>query len=77
MVSSPAAGPASAFEQAWRQFGARLFEAAPGLLTWVLVLAPAWIPIIFDTPGAFLVAGTVLAYDIYWLFRSVTVITGV
>ena len=27
---------------ALRTFGARLFEAAPGLVTWVLLLAPAW-----------------------------------
>src|ERR1700736_5387797 len=69
--------PASAFDQALHQFGARLFEAAPGLITWVLLLAPAWIPIIFPWPGAFVVAGSVLVFDIYWLLRSVTVVSGV
>jgi hypothetical protein len=59
-----------------RQFGARLFEAGPGLITWVLLLAPAWITIIFDTPGAFFIAGLVMAYDIYWLLRSVTAVAG-
>src|SRR6266550_2490822 len=69
--------PAPVWEHALRQFGARLFEAAPGLITWVLLLAPAWIPIIFPWPGAFVVAGGVLLFDIYWLLRSMTVVTGV
>jgi len=77
VATIPAAGPSSPVEQALRQFGARLFEAGPGLITWVLLLAPAWITIIFETPGAFFVAGLVLAYDVYWLLRSVTVVTGV
>src|SRR5579859_8270056 len=67
----------SAPELALRQFGARLFEAAPGLVTWVLLLAPAWIPIVFPWPGAFAVAGAVLIFDFYWLIRSVTVMRGV
>jgi len=64
-------------EEALRQFGARLFEAAPGLVTWILLLAPAWIPIVFPWPGAFAVAGAVLLFDIYWLIRSVSVVRGV
>jgi len=67
----------SALEVALRQFGARLFEAAPGLVTWILLLAPAWIPIVFPWPGAFAVAGAVLVFDVYWLVRSVSVVTGV
>src|SRR5207237_6942896 len=59
-------------EEALRQFGARLFEAAPGLVTWILLLAPAWIPIVFPWPGAFAVAGAVLLFDIYWLIRSIS-----
>ena len=77
MATVPAERPASALNQALTQFGARLFEAAPGLVTWVLLLAPAWIPIIFQTPGALAVAGAVLVFDVYWLFRSVTVVSGV
>src|SRR5438132_14238990 len=69
--------PAPVWEHALHQFGARLFEAAPGLITWILLLAPAWIPIIFPWPGAFVVAGVVLLFDIYWLLRSITVVTGV
>src|SRR2546426_10206263 len=69
--------PAPVWEHALRQFGARLFEAAPGLVTWVLLLAPAWIPIAFPFPGAFAVAGVVLVFDVYWLFRSVSVMRGV
>src|SRR5690349_13453927 len=61
--------PRSAPELALRQFGARLFEAAPGLVTWILLLAPAWIPIVFPWPGAFAVAGAVLLFDVYWLVR--------
>jgi hypothetical protein len=67
----------SALQEALRQFGARLFEAAPGLVTWILLLAPAWIPIIFQSPGALAVAAAVLLFDIYWLLRSITVVTGV
>ena len=78
MASLPGTRPAAAaLDQAMRHFGARLFEAAPGLITWVLLLSPAWIPIVFPWPGAFIVAGIVLALDIYWLLRSITVITGV
>jgi hypothetical protein len=73
----PASQPASAFSVALRQFGDRLFEAAPGLTTWVLLLAPAWIPIIFLSTGALVVAGVVLIYDIYWLLRAITVVSGI
>src|SRR5690349_9615512 len=69
--------PMSTAEQAFRQFAARLFEAAPGLITWILLLAPAWIPIVFPWPGAFAVAAAVLLFDVYWLVRSVSVVTGV
>jgi len=62
---------------ALRQFTARLFEAAPGLITWILLLAPAWIPIVFPWPGAFAVAAAVLLFDVYWLLRSISVVTGV
>jgi cellulose synthase/poly-beta-1,6-N-acetylglucosamine synthase-like glycosyltransferase len=77
VATVPAERPGSALNQALTQFGARLFEAAPGLVTWILLLAPAWIPIIFQTPGALAVAGAVLVFDVYWLFRSVTVVAGV
>src|SRR5216684_5019924 len=77
MALAPGIRTPSAFDQAMHQFGARLFEAAPGLVTWVLLLAPAWIPIIFPWPGAFVVAGGVLLFDVYWLGRSMTVVTGV
>ena len=60
-----------------RQFGARLFEAGPGLVTWVLLLAPAWIPIIFHSSGALFVAVVVLIFDTYWVVRAVSVVTGV
>src|SRR5437588_11239691 len=69
--------PVPAWEQALRQFGARLFEAAPGLVTWVLLLAPAWIPIIFHSSGALFVAVVVLIFDTYWVLRAVGVVTGV
>jgi len=66
-----------ALEQAARQFGARLFEAGPGLVTWILLLAPAWIPIIFHTEGALFVASAVLIFDLYWLIRAITLVVGV
>lgn len=77
VATVPAARPASAFGQALRQFGDRLFEAAPGLTTWILLLAPAWIPIVFHSTGALIVAGVVLIYDIYWLLRAITVVSGI
>jgi hypothetical protein len=77
VATVPAERQASALQLALRQFGARLFEAAPGLVTWILLLAPAWIPIVFQSPGALVVAAVVLLFDIYWLVRSVTVVTGV
>src|SRR5438105_12350602 len=77
MAVIEAQSPAPAWEQALRQFGARLFEAGPGLFTWVLLLAPAWIPIIFHSSGALFVAIVVLIFDAYWVVRAVTVVTGV
>ena len=69
--------PAPVWEQALRQFGARFFEAAPGLFTWIMLLAPAWIPIVFHSTGALVVACTVFVFDIYWVLRAVQVVTGV
>ena len=69
--------PAPVWEQALRQFGARFFEAAPGLITWILLLAPAWIPIVFHSTGALFVASAVFVFDIYWVLRAVGVVTGV
>src|SRR5438477_5603748 len=69
--------PVPAWDHTLRQFGARFFEAAPGLVTWVLLLAPAWIPIIFHSSGALFVAVVVLIFDTYWVLRAVGVVTGV
>src|SRR5260370_12334915 len=68
--------PAPVWEQALRQFGARFFEAAPGGLTWVLLTAPAWIPIVFKLPGAIFVAWAVLLFDVYWLVPGIPVLAG-
>src|SRR2546421_12551883 len=62
---------------ALRQAGDRLLEALPGLVTWPRLLAPAWIPLVFSSTGAFAVAAAVLVLDIYWFFRSFMVIIGV
>src|SRR2546423_4971476 len=62
---------------ALRQAGDRLLEALPGLVTWTLLLAPAWIPLIFASTGAFAVAVAVLVFDVYWFCRSLQVIIGV
>jgi hypothetical protein len=77
MATLSAERQTSALEQAMREFGARLFEAGPGLVTWILLLAPAWIPIIFHTEGALLVATAVLVFDLYWLVRAGTLVIGV
>jgi hypothetical protein len=69
--------PSPVWEQAVRRFGARFFEALPGAVTWVMLFAPAWIPIVFKLPGAIFVATAVLIFDVYWLLRSITVVSGV
>src|SRR2546422_2576082 len=77
-MSVAAAPPvAPAWERALRQFGARSFEAAPGAFTWIMLFAPAWIPIVFKLPGAIFVAVIVLIFDAYWVLRAVSVVTGV
>src|SRR2546421_9299494 len=60
-----------------QQLGDRLLEAAPGLITWFLLLSPAWIPIAFGSDGAMFVAVAGLIFDLYWFFRSAIVITGI
>jgi hypothetical protein len=60
-----------------RQAGDRLLEAAPGLITWLLVLGPAWVPAVFGSDGAFAVAIGVLVFDVYWFGRSLLTITGI
>src|SRR5947209_6468202 len=55
----------------------RLFEATPGLITWVMLLSPAWIPILFGVNGAIFVAIGVLIFDCYWFCRSFLVISGI
>src|ERR1700694_5337946 len=67
MATVPAERQVSVLHEAFRQFGARLFEAAPGLVTWILLLAPAWIPIVFPWPGAFAVVTGV--YSTLWRMR--------
>jgi hypothetical protein len=79
-MSSPPqtlAPPGGAAREALDQLGDRLLEAAPGVITWTLLLAPAWIPIAFASDGARAVAIAVLVFDGYWFFRSFMVITGV
>ena len=76
-ATAPAVTPQGARPSAVRQAGDRLLEAAPGLITWTLLLAPAWIPFLFASSGAFVVAIGVLVFDVYWFFRSFSVIGGV
>jgi cellulose synthase/poly-beta-1,6-N-acetylglucosamine synthase-like glycosyltransferase len=59
-----------------RQAGDRMLEAAPGITTWVLLLSPAWITLVFASTGAFAVAVAVLIFDLYWFVRSFTLYTG-
>jgi cellulose synthase/poly-beta-1,6-N-acetylglucosamine synthase-like glycosyltransferase len=59
-----------------KQAGDRMLEAAPGIVTWVLLLSPAWITLIFASSGARVVAVVVLVFDLYWFVRSFTIITG-
>lgn len=75
MIEARSSPPA--WERALRTFGARFFEAAPGAVTWIMLAAPAWIPLVFKLPGAIFVASVVLVFDAYWLLRSITVVAGV
>jgi hypothetical protein len=60
-----------------KQAGHRFLEASPGLVTWIMLFSPAWIPIVFGTGGAIVVGVGVLAFDLYWLFRAYSIITGI
>jgi hypothetical protein len=60
-----------------RQAGQRLLEASPGLVTWIVLLSPAWISFFFASEGAYWVAIGILVFDVYWFGRSFTVIYGV
>ena len=53
-----------------------MLEIAPGLLTWTLVLSPAWIPLAFGYYGALAVAISILIFDLYWFTRSTIVVRG-
>ena len=68
-------------EETWRdtlsQGGRRILEALPGIVTWVVLLCPLWIPVLFQGVGAFAVAIGVLAFDLYWFARAFWVIRGV
>ncbi len=84
-AETPAAaepGPAAAIA-GWRrrealgELGGRLLEAAPGLLTWLFLLFPVAVALIFASQGALAVALFAIAFDAYYLFRSMTVIHGV
>ncbi len=55
----------------------RLLEALPGLATWTMLLAPAWIPFLFGLDGAMAVAVAVLLFDVYWLCRAFMLLLGV
>jgi hypothetical protein len=76
-VAAPTQTLASRGPSQLSQLGDRLLEVAPGLTTWLLLLAPAWIPLLFASDGAFGVAIAVLVFDVYWFFRTFTVITGI
>jgi hypothetical protein len=76
-ASAPPVAASLTAREAFHQAGDRLLEAAPGLVTWILLLAPAWIPFFFGSDGAIFVGIVVLAFYVYWLFRSVGVISGI
>ncbi|MGH7775699.1 MAG: hypothetical protein ACREPI_00765 [Candidatus Dormibacterales bacterium] len=65
-------------QESWRdslaQAGRRVLEALPGIVTWVVLLCPLWIPALFKAGGAIIVAIGVLAFDVYWFGRAFWVI---
>ena len=76
-MSSSSPAITSSSPRPLHQLADRLLEVAPGLVTWTLLLAPAWIPLLFASDGAIAVAIAVLVFDVYWFFRSFTVIVGI
>jgi hypothetical protein len=76
-VAAPSQALAPPAPSGVRSAGDRLLEVAPGLVTWTLLLAPAWIPQLFASDGARVVAYAVLVFDVYWFLRSFTVIGGI
>jgi len=77
MVSEATSSLAAPSPTPLHQARERLLEAGPGVVTWTLLTAPAWISLVFASQGAYLVAVAVLVFDAYWLFRSITVIHGI
>jgi hypothetical protein len=74
------AGQAVTPAPAGPSIGHRLLEALPGVTSWILLLSPAWIAIVFGElgfDGPLWVAIGVLAFDVYWLLRSLFVIRGI
>lgn len=47
----------------------RMLEIAPGLVSWSLILFPVWGSLVMPT----VVAYYIIAFSIYWLYRSLTV----
>ncbi len=60
---------------AWDTVRQRLLEAAPGLLTWNLILAPMWLSTTYY--GVQLVASAVLVFDLFWLVRTIVIVAAV
>jgi hypothetical protein len=54
----------------WYQLRERMLEVLPGLVTWTMLLSPAWITFLFPTDGPRAVAVAILAFDVYWFLRS-------
>jgi len=56
------------FIQKYPHFSQRVLEILPGFFSWSLILFPLW--------GSFLwpigVAYFIIAFDIYWLYKSVS-----
>ncbi|MGH7902783.1 MAG: glycosyltransferase [Candidatus Dormibacteraceae bacterium] len=77
-ASIPEAPPGPPHEETWQeslaQAGRRGLEAMPGLVTWIVLLCPFWIPALFKSAGAFGIAFGVLAFDLYWFARAFWVI---
>ena len=74
------AGQAAAPSVPTAPIGHRLLEAVPGLSSWALILSPALFTILgveYGFDGAFWVSIAVLAFDVYWLVRSIFVIRGI
>src|SRR5438309_10272526 len=69
--SAPMAPEPSAAPLAWQQ---RALEVVPGLLTWSIILALLFLPLLLHP---IFIVPLIVLLDVYWLIRSIIVVRGI